>query len=109
MNWLQAKAFDFVIPMFLGPLVYLIVKYLKQVSWWIDSRSPAMKRTLVAAVAILVTAGAQLAGQPDISCDVGAENVTDCLAQFTPDAVKALLASATAFFLHYLKKQNPNK
>ena len=107
MGWIQAKAFEFVIPMLLGPLVYLIVKYLKQISWWIDSRGPAIKRTLVVAVAILVTAGANLAGQP-ISCDVNAENVSDCLAQFTPEVVKALLASGTAFLLHHLKKQKPN-
>lgn len=103
MNWIQAKAFDFVIPMLLGPIVYLAIKGLKASSGWIDAQGPAIKRTLVVAVAILVTAGAQLAGQP-ISCDTAAASAADCLGQFTPEILKAILASGTAFLLHYLKK-----
>lgn len=108
MNWIQAKAFDFVIPMLLGPLVYVIVKFLKQISAWIDNQGPAIKRTLVVAVAILVTAGTNLVGQP-IACDVNATDVADCLGQITPDILKAILASGTAFLLHYLKQSKPTK
>lgn len=107
MNWLQEKAFSFVIPMLLGPVVYLCVKGLKGASGWIDRQGPALKRTLVVAVAILVTAGANLAGQP-ISCDTAAVNSADCLAQFTPEVLKAILASGVAMLLHYLKKSPPS-
>ena len=106
MDSLKTWALGIVIPMFLGPLVYLIVKYLKTISTWIDSQGVAIKRTLVVAVAILVTAGAQLLGQP-ISCDTSAVNAADCLSQLTPEIVKAILASGIAFFLHYLKKSPP--
>lgn len=107
MNWLQSQAMNLILPMVLGPLVYVIVKALKDGSYWIDKQGPATKRTLVVAVALLVTAGMQLAGQP-ISCDVGAANASDCLGQITPEILKALLGSGVAFAMHYLKKSPPN-
>jgi hypothetical protein len=106
MNWIQAKAFDFVIPMVLGPLVYVIVKYLKSISGWIDAQSPAIKRTLVVAISILVTAGTNLVGQP-VTCSVDAVDAAECLGQLTPEVLKAILASGTAFLLHALKKAQP--
>jgi hypothetical protein len=107
MNSIKAWAIGIVIPMFMGPMVYLIVKYLKQISTWIDSQGATIKRTLVIAVAILVTAGANLLGQP-ITCDTAAGNAADCLNQLTPDIIKAVLASGIAFFLHYLKQSKPS-
>ena len=107
MNWLQTQAYNFVLPMLLGPIVYLVVRYLKQISGWVDAQGPAIKRTLVVAIAILVTAGTNLVGQP-IQCDTDALNAADCLNQLTPEILKAILASGTAFLLHYLKKQHPS-
>lgn len=107
MNWLQTQAYNFVLPMLLGPLVYLLVRGLKNASTWIDGQNPAIKRTLVVAVAILVTAASNLVGQP-ITCDTAAANAADCLNQVTPEILKAILASGTAFLLHYLKKQHPS-
>lgn len=102
---LQLKAFAFVIPMLLGPLVFLLVLLLKRTSSWIDAQNPAIKRVLVVAVAILVTAGANLVGQGSaISCDTNATDAAQCLSQITPDVLKAILASGVAYFLHYLKK-----
>ena len=107
MNWIQNQAFGFVIPMLLGPAVYLLVKALKQSSEWVDRQGPAVKRTLVVAIAILVTAGTNLVGQP-IHCDTTALNAADCLGQLTPDILKAILASGTAFLLHALKQSPPS-
>lgn len=106
MTWIQAKAFDFVLPMLLGPLVYVLFKQLKNLSTWIDAQNPLIKRSLVVAVAILVTAASNLLGQP-ISCDVNATEVSECLGQLTPEVLKAILASGTAMLLHHLKKANP--
>ena len=108
MDSIKAWAIGIVIPMLLGPLVYLVVKYLKVISTWIDNQSATIKRTLVVAVAILVTAGANLLGQP-INCDTAAASATECLNQLTPDIIKAVLASGIAFFLHYLKQSKPSK
>lgn len=108
MQWIQMKAFAFVIPMLMGPLVYLAMKGLKASSAWVDKQGPALKRTLVVAIAILVTAGANLVGQGSaISCDTSAVNAADCLNQITPDILKAVLAAGVAMFLQFLKKQNP--
>lgn len=108
MNWLQTQAYNFILPMLLGPLVFLLMKFLKQISGWVDAQGATIKRTLVVAIAILVTTGMQLLGQP-ITCDTSALNSADCLNQITPEVLKTLLAAGTAFLMQYLKQMKPSK
>lgn len=104
MNWLQTQAFNLILPIILGPVVFGLVQGLKAMSGWIDARPAWQKKALVPAIAILVTAGTSLAGQP-ISCDAAAANVADCLQQFSPEMLKAILGSGVAFGMHYLKNR----
>ncbi len=106
MMWLKLKLIEQALPFVLGPLVYLLVRLLKQGSAWIDSRDPWLKRSLVVAVAAIVTAVSSLAGQP-ITCDVTATDVAACLGQFTPEVLKVMLGSGVAMFMHFLKKSPP--
>lgn len=104
MNWLQSQAINLFLPVILGPLVFAIVQGLKAASGWVDNRPAWQKKVLVPAIAILVTAGTSIIGQP-VSCDAAAASVADCLNQFSPDILKAILGSGVAFGMHYLKNR----
>lgn len=108
MSWLQTQAFNLVFPIILGPAVFGIVQGLKALSGWIDSRPAWQKKALVPAIAILVSAGSSMLGQ-GISCDAAAANVSDCLNQFSPDVLKAILGSGVAYLMHFLKQRQPSK
>lgn len=108
MSWLQSQAFNLVLPILLGPIVFAIVQGLKAMSQWIDALPAWQKRVLVPAIAILVTAGTSALGG-GVACDPSVPNITDCLDQFSPDATKALLGSVVAYLLHYLKTRPTGK
>lgn len=108
MSWLQTQAFNLILPIILGPVVFAAVQGLKMASGWIDSRPAWQKKVLVPAIAILVTAGTSALGG-GVSCDASSVNITDCLDQFSPDALKALFGSGVAFLLHWLKNRPVQK
>ena len=106
MNWLQEKALTLVLPMLLGPLVYIIIKNLKKASTWIDSQSPVIKRGLVFGVSSVLVLLSNRGGAP-INCDVNATDIAACAEQLTPELLKTLLGGGVALILHKLKKSDP--
>lgn len=104
MNWMQSQVVNLILPMVLGPVVFALVQGLKAASVWIDNLPAWQKRVLVPAIAILLSAASSALGQ-GVACDPSAPLAADCLNQFSPDVLKAILASGVAFLLHWLKNR----
>lgn len=111
-DFVSWKLVGFAATFAVGPLTYLVVRNVKAFWMWLD-RQPAMaQRAFVLAVAFTLTAGAQLAGLtlPGECAGTGDGLVTsDCQSALAnPVFIKATLSTLVAFFLHYLKKAEPD-
>lgn len=106
MNWVKLQALTLVIPMLLGPLAYWIIQTLKRNSQWVDNLSPLFKKGAVFLCVTGLVTLSNLGGIP-INCNVDG-NLTDCVNQLSPEAVKVALGTVAAMLMHKVKKQSPN-
>ena len=90
------------LPLFLGPITFVLMQGIKALSKTVDALPGVAKRFAVAGIAIVLTVLANLTGV-DISCDPN--GVENCLSTLDKDAVKAILAAAIAYLLHLAKKK----
>lgn len=95
-----------VLPVVLGPLVFVVMQGLKAVSATVDRLPAVVKRVAVGVIAALLTVaggatGVELACDPEAALAAGGT----CLEVLDKDAVKAVLTAAIAFGLHWAKAQ----
>ena len=90
------------LPLFLGPLTFVLMQGIKALSKTVDALPITTKRFAVAAIAVLLTVVAQVTGV-DVSCDPN--GVENCLNTLDAGAVKGILAAAIAYLLHLAKKK----
>lgn len=109
LNW---KLLAFAATFAIGPLTYIVVRNIKAFWIWLDRQPASLQRAFVLVVAFVLTAGAQLAGLslPGECAAVGEGALTDSCqsALANPVFIKATLGTLVAFFLHYLKKAEPD-
>ena len=91
------------IPLLLGPLTFVVMQQLKLLSAAVDTMPTALKRVMVAGIAVFLTVIAKATGV-ELACDANAAE--SCLAALDQDAVRAALAAGVAYVLH-LAKQKP--
>lgn len=87
-------------PIVVGPLTFLAMQGIKATNALIDAQSPLVKRVLVAVIAVGLTNVAALLGV-NVQCDP--DTTTSCLAALDKEAVKAMVAAAVAYAVHFLK------
>jgi len=92
-----------VVPLVVGPITFILMQAIKNLSPAVDALPPVAKRFAVAAIAVALTTLAQLAGV-DLVCDPDA--TTNCLSTLDKDAVKSIVAAAIAYLLHFAKPKN---
>lgn len=111
-DFLSWKLLAFAATFAIGPLTYIVVRNVKAFWIWLDRQPAALQRVFVLVVAFVLTAGAQAAGLtlPGECAATGdglvTENCRSALAD--PVFIKATLSTLVAFFLHYLKKAEPD-
>lgn len=108
LSWqIVALAVTFVI----GPLTYLVVKYIKDFWIWLDRQPATLQRVFVLVVAFGLTAGAQMAGLalPSECALIGDGLVTgECKSAVgDPVFVKSVLGALLAMLMHRLKQSEP--
>lgn len=96
----------------IGPLTYIVVRNIKGFWIWLDRQPAFAQRIFVLLVAFAITAGAQLSGLtlPGECAATGDGLLTDnCRSALAdPVFIKAVLAAGVAFFMHMLKKSEPD-
>lgn len=96
----------------IGPLTYIVVRNIKAFWVWLDRQPATLQRVFVLVVAFALTAAAQMAGLtlPGECAATGDGLVTgDCQAALAdPVFIKAGLGSLVAYFMHMLKKSEPD-
>ena len=90
------------IPLLLGPLTFVVMQQLKILSGVVDTMPAAIKRFMVAGIAVVLTVASKAAGV-ELACD--ADAASSCLAALDQDAVRAMLAAGVAYLLHLAKKK----
>lgn len=90
------------VPLVVGPITFVVMQGLKALSKTVDALPPVAKRFAVAAIAVVLTVVAHLAGV-DVSCDPN--GVENCLSTLDTDAVKGMVAAAIAYALHLAKQK----
>ena len=107
MQTLIAKIAAWVLPVLLGPLVYLLSRKLLNVHAYVDALPPTTKRIVVAVLGVLVANGfAALGVAAPAECLPNAAG--DCLAALaTTPVLQGLAAAAVAMVCHALKKAPP--
>ncbi len=108
MNWaMKLVPLSFLLGAVAGPLSMLVFQKLKRASTWLDSQEGWAKNAwffvLAQAVGIISTMT-----QQGISCDMEVMTASACLAQFTPNVIKAIIVQLGAVVSFKLKKTNPN-
>lgn len=88
------------LPLIVGPLTFVVMQGLKALSVTVDGLSPVAKRVAVMLIAIALTALGAASGV-DFQCDV--EGTVNCLDTLDKDAVKAVVAAALAYIMHFAK------
>lgn len=99
-------ALSLVMPVIVGPIAFVAMQALKAASVAVDKLPPAVKRFVVALIAVVLTLVGNATGV-DLSCNP--EAGTTCLEVLDKDAIKALISTAIAFALHWVKKQKDAK
>lgn len=100
-----------VLPMLLGPVVYIVMREILNASRKIDDLPPFAKRLAVAAVGTgLAFAVEQLGLALPVECANAADGISDaCATALTAKPfVKGVTAAGVAMILHMLKKAKPN-
>jgi hypothetical protein len=99
-----------VLPIVLGPIVYLWARQLLNVTTWVDDLPPIFKRFAVVLLGTLVVAVLNALGialPPE--CDTLPQDVTQvCVSALSGSTiVRGVTAALVAMFLHALKKERP--
>lgn len=100
-----------VLPILLGPLVYVAMRELLNVSRRVDDLPPAAKRLLVTVAGTAFAFGVEALG---VSLPSECEQIRDGISKACETAllgkpfIKGVTAAAVAMVLHALKKSRPN-
>lgn len=99
-----------ILPVLLGPIVYLVAREALNAHRAIDNLPPFVKRIAVVALGGLIAAVLNVLGvAPPVECVALPDVAPECLqALNTPTVVKGVTAALVAFFLHTIKKSNPH-
>lgn len=95
---MKTLALSLIAPLIVGPLTFALMQALKRLSVFVDALPPMTKRFAVTAIAVVLTFVARFAGV-EIPCEAD----VNCLPSLTQDTVKAVVAAALAFALHWVK------
>jgi hypothetical protein len=95
-----------ILPLIVGPLTFVVMQLLKQLSAVVDNLPPMVKRFAVAGIATLMTLLGTAVGV-DLSCNP--ELSATCLEVLDKDAVRALLSAGVAYVLHFAKNAAKKK
>lgn len=111
-DWISNQAISLALPLILGPLTYVVMKYMKQGITAIDNAPPHVKQAIVLVLSFVLAGLVKAFGQflPG-SCATN-DNSVDCLnAIANPDALKVILSALIAFALHaaHVQGQDQNK
>lgn len=100
-----------VLPILLGPLVYVVMRELLNISHRIDDLPPAFKRILVTIAGTGLAFGVEALGVSLPSeCEAIRDGISEaCEAALTGKPfIKGVTAAVVAMVLHALKKSRPN-
>ncbi len=95
---MKSLALSLLVPLLVGPMSFALMQSLKRLSAMVDALSPVAKRFAVATIAVVLTMAGRFAG-----VEVPCEQDVNCLPALTQDSLKAIVAAALAFILHWLK------
>lgn len=101
MEWLQTKAIAIALPYLLGPLVFAVMQLLKKASAAMDNLPVWAKQGAVFVIAQVFVFLQSWTNQT-LACGAGCT-----LADIGPEFIKGVLVAASAFLMHFLKKQKP--
>lgn len=118
MKVLALQILGWALPVVLGPVVYVVARWLLNVSDKVDELPPTAKRLVVMALGTALSAGlsylhiaipTECAALSNVSADVMAASAHACaLALNTKVPIQGLTAAAVAFVMHQIKKSHPN-
>lgn len=112
MNGIVTQILGWVLPIVLGPIVYLFAREVLNATRRIDDLPPIVKRIAVVGLGALVVAVFNVLGvalPPECYTGVDFALTPDCAAAInTPTVVRGLTAGVVAMVLHALKKAKPN-
>ena len=103
MNWFQTSALNFALPYLLGPLAFLLMQGLKQLSGLIDNLPPWAKQGVVFLTAQILVFAQEWSNQ-SLACG-DACTINDV----GPAFLKGVLVAGSAFLMHFLKQRQPSK
>lgn len=109
MTW---KIIGLAVTFIIGPLTYLVVKHIKQFWIWLDRQPRIAQQAFVMVIAFALTAIAQLLGLtlPGECTLIGDGIITqECRSAVAdPVWVKGVMSAFIAYFMHALKKSDPD-
>lgn len=118
MNALTLQVISWMLPVVLGPLVYVVARWALNVSDNVDALPTTVKRLVVMAIGTALSAGFsylhltlpdECATLVNVSADVYVHAVNACaLALNTKIPLQGLTAAAVAFVIHAIKKSHPS-
>lgn len=112
MTSLLYSALGWVLPIVLGPLVYVVARYALNAGLWVDDLPPAFKRVAVVAIGGVIAAAFNALGiAPPPECvDMQTQAaLASCAGALNaPVVVRGVTASLVAMLIHALKKSRPN-
>lgn len=112
MTGITLHILGWVLPILLGPVVYIVARELLNVTRQVDDLPPLVKRLSVIALSALVVGAFNVLGVA-LPAECYLEDsvaITTACAQAinAPSVVKAITAALVAFGMHALKKSRPN-
>jgi len=113
MNAIAMKVLGWVLPMVLGPIVYVVSRELLNLSQRVDDLPPFFKRCVVIAISVIVSA---VFGALKLTAPAECINISDAVGAAQACAValsakvplQGVVAALVAFAIHAVKKQKPN-
>ena len=106
---IATQVLGWILPVVLGPIVYILAREVLNAHRKIDDLPPAFKRVAVVALGSLVAAVLnvlEIAPPPECVSDAATEACAQALN--VPTVVRGATASAVAMILHALKKSRPD-
>lgn len=102
------KILGWVLPLVLGPIVYVVARSALNAHTAIDDLPPILKRIAVGALGIAITVAAQALGVvlPPECVDAASRECATALN--APAVVQGVTVALVAIIMHALKKSNPN-
>lgn len=105
MDFLKLKLIEYGMAFVIAPLAVALMQAAKRYSFWVDSRSPWVKRALVAATVLAFTLLAHFTG---VDFGVKGDDL-GFLANLDQTTIETLLGSLVAFAIHAVKKAQAKK